>query len=506
MNPLREGLVRQRVPEPCVMVIFGASGDLAHRKLIPALYSLAHDGLLPPYFTIIGVAFSDFTTESFRADMRKAVDEHARYRPINETVWKSLADHMFYVQGDFKNPETYKKLKTLIETSDREHGTQKNHFYYLSTAPSQFESITEQLKACGLSQGDGWERVVVEKPFGHDLASARELNSHLRKIWSERDIYRIDHYLGKETVQNILVLRFANGIFEPVWRNQFIDHVQITVAETLGVGNRTQYYEEAGAARDMMQNHMMQLLALVAMEAPISLNAEQIRNEKVKVLQALRPMNARDVAANTARAQYARGFMNGELVKGYREEEKVAQDSNTETFACIKLAIESWRWSGVPFYLRHGKRLAKKGTEISVFFKKSPGILFNAADSETPVDYNVLTIRVQPDDGVSLRMEAKVPGQSLQIQSVKMDFRFGSEFGGSSPEAYERLLLDTMLGDPTLFIRHDEAEQSWIFFDPILNAWAEQGSKFMPTYAAGTWGPREAEELLLKEGRKWRRL
>jgi glucose-6-phosphate 1-dehydrogenase len=299
-----------------------------------------------------------------------------------------------------------------------------------------------------------------------------------------------------------LVLRFANGIFEPIWRNQFIDHVQITVAETLGVGSRAGYYEEAGAARDMMQNHMMQLLALVAMETPISLNAEQIRNEKVKVLQALRPIREHDVKSATVRAQYARGYADGVPVKGYREEENVAPQSGTETFACVKLAIDSWRWSGVPFYLRHGKRLAKKGTEISVYFKKSPDILFNAADSDTPVDHNVLTIRVQPDEGVSLRMEAKVPGQLLQIQSVKMDFHFGDD----SPEAYERLLLDTMIGDATLFIRHDEAEHSWMFFDPILNAWRNEDTRLVPQYPAGTWGPKEAEVLLAKEGRQWRRL
>jgi len=484
------------------MVIFGASGDLAHRKLIPAIYSLAHEGSLPPYFALVAVAVSDFTTESFREDSKRAVELFGRHKPISQAVWNSLSKNVHYIQGDFQQADTFRRLNELLEGLDREHGTQGNRLFYLSTAPSLVETISTQLGEHGLTSSRGWRRLVVEKPFGRDLVSARKLNTQLQSVLNESEIYRIDHYLGKETVQNILVLRFANGIFEPIWRNQFIDHVQITVAETLGVGSRAGYYEEAGAARDMMQNHMMQLLALVAMETPISLNAEQIRNEKVKVLQALRPIREHDVKGATVRAQYARGYDEGMPVKGYREEDGVSPQSGTETFACVKLAIDSWRWSGVPFYLRHGKRLAKKGTEISVYFKKSPDILFNAADSDTPVDHNVLTIRVQPDEGVSLRMEAKAPGQVLQIQSVKMDFRFG----GDSPEAYERLLLDTMIGDATLFIRHDEAEHSWMFFDPILNAWRDEDAIRLPQYAAGTWGPKEAELLLAKDGRQWRRL
>jgi len=506
MNPLREGLLRQRVPQPCSMVIFGASGDLAHRKLIPAIYCLAHEGLLPPYFSLIGVAFDDYTTETFRADMKKAIQQFARIKPMNNAVWNALEAGMHYVRGDFKDPATYAQLKALLEKSDAERGTLGNRFFYMSTAPSLFSVIPEMLKQCGLSRGAGWQRVVVEKPFGNDLKSAEKLNEHLQTIFEEREIFRIDHYLGKETVQNILVLRFANGIFEPIWRNQFIDHVQITVAETLGVGRRARYYEEAGAVRDMMQNHMMQLLALIAMETPINLQAEQIRDEKVKVLQALRPILGDDIKTHTLRGQYARGYIASEPVKGYREEEMVNPQSNTDTFAAVKLYIDSWRWSGVPFYLRHGKRLAKSGTEVSIFFKKSPGILFNAADSDTPVENNVLTLRIQPDEGISLRIEAKVPGQTVQIQSVKMDFRYGSEFGGASPEAYERLLLDTMLGDATLFIRHDEAEQSWRFFDPILNAWKEENARYIPTYTAGTWGTKESDEMLLKDGRHWRRL
>ncbi len=506
MNPLREGLLRQRVPEPCALIIFGASGDLTRRKLMPAIYSLAHEGLLPPYFSLVGVARREYTNETFREEMKQAVNQFSRYRPVNEAVWNSLAEGLFYVRGDATVPDTYVALKAFLDKTDREHGTQGNKLFYLSTAPSQFEAITTHLKRHKLSEGAGWQRVVLEKPFGHDLASARELNSHLRTHFSEKEIFRIDHYLGKETVQNILVLRFANGIFEPIWRNNYIDHVQITVAETLGVGSRAAYYEESGAVRDMMQNHMMQLLALVAMEPPVSLHAEAIRDEKVKVLRALRPIAEKDVGQVTVRAQYAPGYMSGELVKGYREEENVSPQSVTETFACVKLFIDSWRWTGVPFYLRHGKHLAKSGTEIAVSFKKSPAILFNAADSETPIDHNVLTLRIQPDEGVSLRMEAKVPGQLLQIQSVKMDVHFGSEFAGNSPEAYERLLLDAMIGDATLFIRHDEAEQSWIFFDPILNAWKGTDAQYMPTYAAGTWGPKEADQLVMKDNCTWRRL
>jgi len=488
------------------MVIFGATGDLARRKLVPAVYSLAYEGLLPPYFSLVGVAFNDLDIAGFRDEMKAAVKEFSRLKPINDTVFNSLADRMYFIKGDFNDPATYRELHSRLEMSDREHGTRGNRLFYLSTAPSLFASIAGNLKQNGLSGGQGWQRVVIEKPFGRDVASARELNSHLQRNFCEEEIFRIDHYLGKETVQNILVLRFANGIFEPIWRNQFIDHVQITVAETLGVGRRAGYYEEAGALRDMMQNHMMQLLALITMEPPINLQAEHIRNEKVKVLESIRPLGEKEIRSQTVRGQYARGYIDGKLAAGYREEDGIAQQSKTETFACVKMFIDNWRWSGVPFYLRHGKRLAKSGTEISICFKKSPGILFNASDSETPVDHNVLTIRVQPDEGISLRMEAKAPGQILQIQSVKMDFRFGSEFAGASPEAYERLLLDAMIGDATLFIRHDEAEQSWRFFDPVLASWRDESARFLPTYAAGTWGPPEAEQLLQNDDRDWRRL
>ena len=488
------------------MVIFGATGDLARRKLLPAIYSLAYEGLLPPYFSLVGVAINDFCNHGFRDEMKKAVNEFSRLKPVNDSVFNSLMERMYYVKGDFNDSATYIELKQRLDAIHREHGTQGNRLYYLSTAPSLFGSIAAHLKQNGLSGGPGWQRVVIEKPFGRDLASARELNAHLRGIFSERDIFRIDHYLGKETVQNILVLRFANGIFEPIWRNQFIDHVQITVAETLGVGRRAGYYEEAGALRDMMQNHMMQLLSLITMEPPVNLQAEQIRDEKVKVMEGLRPIGARELKSQAVRGQYVRGFLDGKPVKAYREEEGIAPQSRTETFCSVKLFIDNWRWAGVPFYLRHGKRLAKGGTEISIIFKKSPGILFNAADSETPIDHNVLTIRVQPDEGVSLRMEAKAPGQILQIQSVKMDFRFGSEFAAASPEAYERLLLDAMIGDATLFIRHDEAEQSWRFFDPVLASWRDEGTRILPSYAAGTWGPAEVEQLMLADGRQWRRL
>jgi glucose-6-phosphate 1-dehydrogenase len=506
MNPLREGLLRQRVPEPCSLVIFGASGDLMKRKLMPAVYSLMHEGLLPPYFTMIGVLRRDYSVEKFRAEMKQAVTQFCRY-PINADVWASLEERIDLVQGDFSKQETFDKLKAALDRSDEKFGTKGNRMFYLSTAPSQFAIITELLKKARVTEGAGWNRVVVEKPFGTDFASARDLNSHLHNLFEEEEIYRIDHYLGKETVQNLLVLRFANGIFEPIWKNQNIDHIQITVAETLGVGTRAGYYEESGAVRDMMQNHMMQLLALVAMEPPINLTAQQVRDEKVKVLRALRPIHEKDVPNVTVNAQYTKGILHGEGVKGYREEDNVSQTSVTETYAAVKLFIDNWRWEGVPFYLRHGKRMAKSGTEIAVYFKKAPGILFHAADSETPIEHNALIIRIQPDEGISLRIEEKVPGQNIHIQSVKMDFKFGSEFGGSSPEAYERLILDAMIGDATLFIRHDEAEQSWIFFDPILAFWKKNTDpKYMPTYSAATWGPKEADQLLLKDGYHWRRL
>jgi glucose-6-phosphate 1-dehydrogenase len=505
MNPLREGLLRQRVPEPCALVIFGASGDLTHRKLMPAIYSLAHEGLLPPYFSVIGVIRRDYTIEQFREEMKQAVIKFCRY-PLNAAVWDSLVAGITFVKGDINENAVYLQLKEAIQKSAEERGTLGNTLFYLSTAPSLFAPISAKLKENGVLTLQGWKRVVVEKPFGTDLSTAKKLNQELHAILDEKEIFRIDHYLGKETVQNLLVLRFANGIYEPIWRNQYVDHVQITVAETLGVGSRGPYYEEAGATRDMMQNHMMQLLALVAMEPPNSLSAEQIRDEKVKVLRALRVIPEKHLQDSTVRAQYVKGYLNGELVKGYKEEDKVSQNSGTETFVAVKMYIDSWRWAGVPFYLRHGKRLAKGGTEIAIYFKKAPGILFNAADSEIPIDNNALIIRIQPDDGISLRIEAKVPGQAMQLQSIKMDFRFGSEFGGSSPEAYERLLLDAMIGDATLFIRHDEAEQSWIYFDPILDAWKSGDPRYMATYTAGTWGPREADLLMSRDGRHWRRL
>jgi glucose-6-phosphate 1-dehydrogenase len=503
-NPLREGLSTRAVPQPCSIVIFGATGDLTHRKLIPALYNLAADGDLPPAVAIIGFARREKNDEQFRAELEEATRKFSR-QAVRDDIWKTFAQSIFYHQSEFGDEAGYKTLAKRLDKIDKESGTRGNRLFYFAAAPDQFESILKHLKAAGLNETckGSWARVILEKPFGTDLASARELNRIVRSSFTEDQTYRIDHFLGKETAQNILVLRFANAIFAPLWNTHYVDHVQITAAETLGVEGRAGFYERAGALRDMVQNHLLQLLCLVAMEPPMDLSADSIRDEKVKVVRSLRRFAQSEVATNVVRGQYAEGAINGKPVVGYRQEPNVKPDSQTETFVALRLFIDDWRWADVPIYMRVGKRLPKSATEISIHFKKAPAVLFN----KDLRDQNVLVIRIQPDEGIALRIHAKVPGASFRVEPVKMDFHYGTSFGKASPEAYERLLLDAMSGDATLFARRDEVEEAWAFIDVIEHAWvAKKGAPGLFFYPAGSWGPEEADDLLARDGHAWRRL
>ncbi len=505
-NPLREGLRIKHSPEPCVMVIFGATGDLTHRKLLPALYNLALEHPLPAGFSVIGFARRPYNDEVFRKQALDAINQFSRQKPVNPQVWESFESGIFYLQSDFNDPQGYARLAEKLNELDKTRGTGGNRIFYLSTPPSQYPEIIQQLGAAGLNRSrKGWTRIIVEKPFGHDLTSARELNRQVAKVFREEQVYRIDHYLGKETVQNILVFRFANGIFEPIWNRRYVDHVQITVAENIGLEGRATYYEESGAIRDMVQNHVLQLLTLVAMEPPVAFDANEVRDEKVKVLHALQPLVGAEVLTNTIRAQYGSGWMHGEQVKGYREEPGVSPLSTTETYVALKVSIDSWRWAGVPFYLRTGKHLPKRVTEIAIQFKQPPLMLFKKSDAHGQVEPNILTLRIQPDEGISLKFGAKVPGAEMQIRSVNMDFFYGSSFVREQPEAYERLLLDCMLGDSTLFTRRDEVETAWNFVQGILDVWQSEAPESLPTYEPGTWGPQGADEFIWRDGRRWRR-
>jgi len=506
LNPLREGLSTRAVPQPCSIVIFGATGDLTHRKLIPALYNLAADGELPPAVAIIGFARRPKSDDDFRKEMEEAVRKFSR-QAVRDEIWKTFSQSLFYHQSEFGDGAGYKSLGERLEKTDNERGTRGNRLFYFAAGPDQFETILKNLKADGLNRAKegSWARVIIEKPFGTDLASACELNRIVNDAFDESQTFRIDHFLGKETAQNILVLRFANAIFEPLWNTRYIDHLEITAAETLGVEARAGYYEKAGALRDMVQNHLLQLLCLVAMEAPTDLRADSIRDEKVKVVRALRRVIGPEVAKNVVRAQYTEGAIGGQPVPGYRQEKGVDPKSMTETYVALRINIDNWRWADVPVYMRVGKRLPKSATEISVHFKKAPAVLFNK--ETVKIDQNVLVIRIQPDEGISLRMLAKIPGTSLRIEPVKMDFHYGTSFGKASPEAYERLLLDAMGGDATLFARRDEVEEAWSFIDPIEETWhAKNDAPELYFYPAGSWGPEAADDLLARDGHAWRRL
>jgi glucose-6-phosphate 1-dehydrogenase len=496
-NPLLEGLGLRRTPDPCAIVIFGASGDLTRRKLFPALYSLALRGLLPKQFGVVGVARSEESDDDFRARMKHAVQEFGRDQLRDET-WDWLAEGMRYVATDFADDDGQNRVVQVLNELDTQRGTGGNRVYYLAVPPA---AIATLVHAIGQRRStEGWTRLIIEKPFGHDLASAQELNQEVKEHFAEREIFRIDHYLGKETVQNLLALRFANGIFEPIWNRQFVDHVQITVAESIGIEGRSAFYEEAGAIRDVFQNHMLQLVALTAMEPPIDFTADSVRTEKVKVLRALHTPGPKHVV----RGQYGSGYIEGEEVPGYREEPGVASDSMTDTYVAAKLYVDNWRWADTPFYVRAGKRLARRETTIAIEFKRAPHPPFEIADDDAGLRPNVLVCHIQPDEGVSLEFAAKVPGQGMTLRTVHMDFLYGGTFRTGIPEAYERLLLDCLLGDATLFTRSDEVEEQWSLVDAMVAFWKRDRVSF-PNYAAGTWGPAAAEELMRRDGRMWRR-
>jgi glucose-6-phosphate 1-dehydrogenase len=497
---------KKRAPEPATMVIFGASGDLTARKLIPALYHLHVAKQLPSPYRIVGFARREKTHEAWREELRNGVEQYSRTKQVDKAEWAQFAGNLFYCQGDFGDAKSYLRLREMLESFEHEQ-LRRNLLFYLSTSPSQFAEVTEHLAAANLLQRDGdasgWQRVVVEKPFGHDLESARKLNLELTRFAHESQIFRIDHYLGKETVQNILMFRFSNAVFEQLWTRQSIDHFQITVSERIGVGGRGGYYEEAGALRDMVQNHLLQVLALVAMEPPVSLEAESIRDEKVKLLKSIRLFHPSQVDANVVRAQYTDGEVDQQMRLAYRQETKVKPGSNVETFVAARFYVDNWRWSGVPFYVRTGKSLPLSASEVRVQFRPTPNVLF-AAQCGSKLDANAITLRLQPNEGITLRFNGKIPGTSLQIRPVRMHFSYDAEFGAYTPEAYERLLLEALEGDATLFIRRDEVEAAWAIVDPIRSHWASRNLSDNEFYAAGTWGPVGADQLLSVKGHSWR--
>ena len=503
-NPLRVASDRRlnRIAGPSTLVIFGVTGDLSRKKLMPAVYDLANRGLLPPGFGLVGFARREWTDQDFEQVVLEAVKQHAR-TPFDEAVWAQLRQGIRFVVGEFDQDEAFDRLTETLAELDRERGTMGNHAFYLSIPPKSFPLVTEQLRRSGLAeQKDGsWRRVVIEKPFGSDLTTARELNAVVESVFPPDSVFRIDHYLGKETVQNILALRFANQLYEPIWNERYVDHVQITMAEDIGVGGRAGYYDGIGAARDVIQNHLLQLFALTAMEEPVSFDAADLRTEKEKVLSAVHL--PADLSTVAARGQYSGGWQGGEKVLGFLEEDGMSPTSTTETYAALRLDVNTRRWSGVPFYLRAGKRLGRRVTEIAVVFKRAPQYLF--AESQTSaLGQNALVIRVQPDEGVTIRFGSKVPGAGMQVRDVTMDFGYGHAFTEASPEAYERLILDVLLGDPPLFPRHEEVELSWKILDPIEEYWESQGGP-LEQYRPGTWGPPSADELLARYGRVWRR-
>ncbi len=504
-EPSRPDARLTRIPPPAVVVIFGASGDLTKRKLGPALFNLALQGLLPPETVIVGVSRTEMSDDAFRAQIREGVDAHSRVEVTDEAVWTSFASRLRYVAGSFDDTQVYERLRALIVELDAA-GAAGNRLYYLATAPDFFPVISDQLGAAGLAdEADGrFVRIIVEKPFGTDLASARALNDRLSAVFRERQVYRIDHYLGKETVQNLLVFRFGNAIFEPIWNRRYVDHVQITVAEDIGVERRGGYYDESGALRDIMQNHLMQVLALVAMEPPARFDARDVRDEKIKVLRAIQPFDSASPDQWAIRSQYSSGWVGGERVPAYVQEHGVDTSSITETFVAMRIEIDNWRWAGTPFYVRTGKRLPRRATEVAIQFKPAPHLPF-ASTAVSELDPNLLALRIQPDEGASLTFVAKVPGPQIDLRPVNMDFAYGSSFLRASPDAYERLLLDCMLGDATLFIRWDEVERAWEIMNPLVDEWRDEKSG-LTHYEAGSWGPDEADAKIAAEGRAWRRL
>jgi glucose-6-phosphate 1-dehydrogenase len=511
MNTLDELMVckldtRRRQVEPCTMVIFGASGDLTSRKLIPALYHLKKEHQLPESFRIVGFARREKNSESWRQELRDALGRYSRTQDVEESVWHDFARQIHYCQGDLNDADAYRRLAAVLESTDDDR-LRRGVLFYLAISPSQFVEVIRQLSKAELlskeTKASGWQRVVVEKPFGYDLKSAQQLNTDVMSYTHEQQIYRIDHYLGKETVQNILMFRFSNTIFEPLWHRGVVDHVQITVSERLGVGGRGGYYEEAGALRDMVQNHLLQVLALVAMEPPVSLEAESIRDEKVKLLKSVRPFLPGQIDRQAVRGQYVAGMVGAQPSVAYRQESKVNPASNVETYAALRLWIDNWRWSGVPFYLRTGKSLSLSASEVRVQFRRPPSVLF-AAQCGSNLDANSITLRLQPKEGINLRFNGKVPGASVEIRPVRMQFSYDSEFGAYTPEAYERLLLEAVAGDATLFIRRDEVETAWEIVDPIRNDWSSRPLSSAEFYESGTWGPATADHLLAIAGHGWR--
>ncbi|MFB4302893.1 glucose-6-phosphate dehydrogenase [Actinomadura sp. NTSP31] len=504
-NPLRDPRDKRlpRVAGPCVLVLFGVTGDLSRKKLLPAIYDLANRGLLPPGFSLVGFARRDWENEDFRQIAYESVKAHAR-TPFREDVWTHLSEGMHFVPGEFSDPGAFDALAMAVKELDESRGTGGNYAFYLSIPPKFFPQVVEQLQRSGLADDrkeGAWRRVVIEKPFGRDLKTALELNDTVHRVFPEESIFRIDHYLGKETVQNILAMRFANTMFEPIWNRSYVDHVQITMAEDIGIGGRAGYYDGIGAARDVIQNHLLQLLALTAMEEPTSFSAQSVRTEKAKILSSVRVPG--DLTVSTARGQYAAGWQGGVSVKGYLEEEGIPADSRTETYAAVKLEIDNRRWAGVPFYLRTGKRLSRRVTEVAMVFQQAPHLPFSHTDTEE-LGQNALVMRVQPDEGITVRFGSKVPGTSMEIRDVNMDFAYGESFTEASPEAYERLLLDVLIGDPPLFPRQEEVELSWRILDPIEEYWASRGG--LDQYTSGGYGPDSADELMARDGRAWRRL
>ncbi|MFY9226424.1 MAG: glucose-6-phosphate dehydrogenase [Blastocatellia bacterium] len=517
-NPLREEMRMERKAPPCVVVIFGASGDLNKRKLTPALYSLYQQHLLSNGFAMVGFSRTKMDHQAFRDLMTETTKEFGEGGIGDPSVWESFSQTLFYISGDPNNPEAYQQLSEMLNNLDREHGTAGNRVFYLSTPPELYTPIIRQLGAAKLNQAvspESWVRIIIEKPFGYDLPSALRLNGDVGVVFNEEQVYRIDHYLGKETVQNILAFRFANGIFEPIWNHNFIDHVQITAAEAVGAGDRVGYYEAAGALRDMIQNHLLQVFSLVAMEPPVLLDANAIRDEKQKVMMAVYPFGHDEVSRFAVRGQYGAGTSNGKAVAGFREEIKAFnekskahtynEESNTETYAMVRLMVNNWRWAGVPFFIRSGKRMPKRVSEVAIQFKRVPHLLFRQTKADR-IEPNTLVIRIQPDEGITLKFGAKMPGQAMHIREVNMDFQYGEQFGRHSPEAYERLLLDCMLGDPTLFARRDMVEKGWELLTPVLDVWRDEPASF-PNYEAGCWGPAEADTFITHGAahRRWRK-